>query len=217
MRFYKFPGAGGPAVWINPDAVVNVEEWGNGRCKVDTGTNSIGLAMTAEDFVAAICPPAAPDTFEEALAAWKLKAQGPGPMNTAEYFGELAQQQTENEWQELRRAEGLEDRPMTAEEPLAPYKCPECGVEEGWLHDSGCPLNLRRHTVKKPMTTEPPPFDFITMGRDIVDKRIADACIDEMERTVSAIYGQAKAYWPRWLKEFVATRTRQITGIGEEV
>lgn len=93
MRFHKFdyPKAGrGQAteVWIDLDAVVSVRRGGlaDTESEITAGNWTHLVAMPLEDVLALISPSAAPDTFEEDLAAHmaKLREQGgQGPLNMA--------------------------------------------------------------------------------------------------------------------------------------
>jgi hypothetical protein len=210
MRFHKFPRLNGKDVLIDLDKITSLRSGEDVALKDGTVVSRLSrttriylegtswaVDMPIDDVLALISPPAAPDTFEEDLARWMAAKKGSPPLGSASGRAQAVREGIEAE-AKLRQegsgsiCEGLEDRPMTAED-MPPYNCPECGVREGYLHDSGCSLNLRRHTVEQ--------------------TRVMHARIDELERTAKIFCGQVEAYWPTWAKHIIEQRRAEITGI----
>lgn len=203
MRMHKFKTVPGQAIgtvaYVDLDAVSAVMAGPGLQTVLNLpGGGPLYVDMPIDDVLALICPPAAPDTFEEDLARrrdlWDAIMGREKPADTPELasFGATA----------YRVANGLEDRPMTAEPEDKPY------------YDLS--------------SLDPPPADGLrraagledrpkTAEDDYIGPYAADAGghrIDELYRTVRALIGQADAYWPKWVRDYVDTRIDQIEGRG---
>lgn len=87
------------------------------------------------------------------------------------------------------------------------HRCPDCGYPEGSLHDSGCPQNQRRRTVKPsisdmvltPKGTQPARHDVRTA-----------ACLAELARFEDELMEAFPSPLRSWAHEYIATRRREL-------